>query len=131
MKDLVDQALIFISRNLNEIIQLPIDMNCMSSPLVKRLAGKMTLYELNSIIDPKDKLTSKLFMKKLEYLFEEEHNMLNRCLNCSVLYSNNQKQWMVCQKAEVFIDVYGVIEQKHTKDTLWDLNKFVQYLRQR
>jgi len=64
-------------------------MNCMNSVLVKRLAGKLTLYELNDLEDKKDKLTSKLFMKKLEFLFEEEHNMLNRCVNCNCLYSNN------------------------------------------
>lgn len=30
MKDLVDEALDFMSKNLNPIIQLPIDMNCMN-----------------------------------------------------------------------------------------------------
>jgi hypothetical protein len=48
----------------------------MNSGLQKRLAGKLTLYELNDLQDKKDKLKSKLFMKKLENLFEEEHNML-------------------------------------------------------
>ena len=64
-------------------------MNCMNSALIKRLAGKITLYELNLLSDKKDKLTSKLFMKKLEYLFEEEHNMLHRCVNCGALYTSN------------------------------------------
>ena len=89
MKHLVEIALSFVAKHLNEIIELPIDMNCMNSALVKRLAGKITLYELNDLSDKKDKLTSKLYMKKLEYLFEEEHNMLNRCTACNALYSNN------------------------------------------
>jgi len=76
MAELVEEALQFVAKNINEIIQLPIDMNCMNSALIKRLAGKLSLYELNMLSDKKDKLTSKLFMKKLEYLFEEEHNML-------------------------------------------------------
>ena len=63
-------------------------MNCMNSALVKRLAGKLSLYELNDLHDKKDKLTSKLFMKKLEYLFEDEQNMLHRCVNCSYLYTS-------------------------------------------
>lgn len=71
-------------------------MNCMNSALVKRLAGKLTLYQLNDLVDKKDKLMSKLYMKKLEFLFEEEHNMLNHCVNCNALYSNNQKEWMIC-----------------------------------
>jgi hypothetical protein len=49
MKELVEKALIFVARNLNDIISLPIDMNCMNSLLVKRLAGKITLYELNDL----------------------------------------------------------------------------------
>ena len=85
----------------------------MNSPLVKRLAGKITLYELNSLVDKKDKLQSKLFMKKLEYLFEEEHNMLNHCLNCNTLYSNNQREWMVCPNASPYIDGFGKIVLKH------------------
>ena len=99
--------------NLNEIIQLPIDMNCMNSALVKRLAGKLSLYELNDLQDKKDKLTSKLFMKKLEFLFEEEHNMLHRCVNCNSLYTNMQREWMHCPKANIFIDFHGNVVAKH------------------
>lgn len=93
MAGLVEEALIFVSKNLSDIIQLPIDMNCMNSALIKRLAGKISLYELNELVDKKDKLTSKLYMKKLEFLFEEEHNMLHRCVNCSSLYTSNQREW--------------------------------------
>ena len=113
MKDLVEEALIYVAKNLNEIIQLPIDMNCMNSALVKRLAGKLSLYELNDLQDKKDKLTSKLFMKKLEFLFEEEHNMLHRCVNCNSLYTNMQREWMHCPKANIFIDFHGNVVAKH------------------
>jgi hypothetical protein len=94
MADLVELALNFVAKNLDEILQLPIDMNCMNSNLVKRLAGKVNLYELNDLVDKKDKLTSTLFMKKLEFLFEDDNNSLHRCTNCSTLYTNNQKEWM-------------------------------------
>ena len=49
MEGLVEEALGYVAKNLNEIIQLPIDMNCMNTSLVKRLAGKITLYELNDL----------------------------------------------------------------------------------
>jgi len=93
MAGLVEEALCYVSKNIAEIIQLPIDMNCMNSALIKRLAGKISLYDLNDLVDKKDKLTSKLYMKKLEFLFEEEHNMLHRCVNCSTLYTSNQREW--------------------------------------
>jgi hypothetical protein len=89
MKYLVEEAICFVAENLNSIIQLPIDMNCMNSGLVKRLAYKLSLSDLNELEDKKDKLTSKLYMKKLEQLFEEENNMLNKCANCNYLFSNN------------------------------------------
>ena len=44
-------------------------MCCMSSGLVKRLAGKVEIEVLDSLHDRKDKLKSKIFMKKLEILF--------------------------------------------------------------
>ena len=131
MAELVEEALIYVANNLNDIIQLPIDMNCMNTTLVKRLAGKISLYELNDLQDKKDKLTSKIFMKKLEYLFEEEHNMLNRCVNCSALYTSNQREWMQCPKANLFIDFNGRVVAKHQSDKHWDINKFVLYLRQK
>jgi len=106
-------------------------MNCLNSALVKRLAGKITLYELNDLEDKKDKLSSKLYMKKLEYLFEEEHNMLNRCVKCNALYSNNQRDWMKCPNADIFIDPFGNVVAKHSSDKLWDINKFVMFLRQK
>ena len=129
MKYLVEEAICFVAANLNSIIQLPIDMNCMNSGLVKRLANKLSLSDLNELEDKKDKLTSKLYMKKLEQLFEEENNMLNKCANCNYLFSNNQKEWMYCPKANPFIDAHGDPISKHSIDKLWDINKFVMFLR--
>jgi hypothetical protein len=47
-------------------------MNCLNSALVKKLASAISLEDLNVLKDKKDKLTSKLYMKKLEILFEDE-----------------------------------------------------------
>ena len=51
MAGLVEEALCYVSKNIAEIIQLPIDMNCMNSALIKRLAGKISLYDLNDLVD--------------------------------------------------------------------------------
>ena len=58
-------------------------MNCMNSQLVKRLAAKVDVEVLESLKDKKDKLRSKLFMKKLELLFEVPENLLHRCIHCN------------------------------------------------
>lgn len=87
MEGLVEESVKFVAKNLNEIISLPIDMNCMNSTLIKKLASHVTLDELDVLKDKKDKLTSKLYMKKLELLFEDEANMLQRCVYCNSLYT--------------------------------------------
>ena len=71
MAGLVDESLSYVSDNLQEILLLPIDMNCMNSSLVKRLAGKVEIEALEALKDKKDKLKSKIFMKKLEILFQD------------------------------------------------------------
>jgi hypothetical protein len=42
----------------------------MNSQLVKRLANKVDIEVLEGLYDKKDKLKSKIYMKKLELLFE-------------------------------------------------------------
>ena len=48
-------------------------------------------------------------MKKLELLFEDEMNMLHRCVYCDYLYTSAQREWMVCDKAKIFIDFHGSV----------------------
>jgi hypothetical protein len=64
-------------------------MNCLNSNLIKKLARNISVEDLESLKDKKDKLQSKLFMKKLELLFEDEANMLNRCVYCDTLFTNS------------------------------------------
>lgn len=87
MENLTQESVRFVAKNLHEIIGLPIDMNCMNSTLIKQLASHVNLEDLDVLKDKKDKLTSKLYMKKLELLFEEEANMLHRCVYCNSLYT--------------------------------------------
>ena len=72
MAHLVEESSHFVAANIHEIISLPIDMNCLNSTLVKRLAELISIHDLNVLRDKKDKLTSKIYMKKLEILFEDE-----------------------------------------------------------
>lgn len=84
---LVEESVKFVSSNILEIIGLPIDMNCLNSTLVKKLAHNISIEDLENLKDKKDKLTSKLFMKKLELIFEDEQSMLYRCVYCNSLFT--------------------------------------------
>lgn len=87
MAHLVEESSNFVAANIHEIISLPIDMNCLNSALVKRLAEMISIHDLNVLKDKKDKLTSKIYMKKLEILFEDEQSTLNRCVYCNSLFT--------------------------------------------
>ena len=98
MSVLVEDSLDYVANNLTEIIALPIDMNCLNSTLVKRLATKVDLETLDKLVDRKDKLQSKLFMKKLELVFDKPENLLNRCVYCNELFTKSQIEWQACSK---------------------------------
>jgi hypothetical protein len=98
MAVLVEESLSFVAKNLSDIIVLPIDMNCLSSSLVKRLAQKVDLEHLEKMKDKRDKLKSKLYMKKLELVFEKPENVLTRCVYCNHLFTKSQQEWMQCKK---------------------------------
>lgn len=65
MMILVDECIDFVVRNLHDVVRLPIDMNCLSNNLIKRISDSVTIERLDDLVDKRDKLTSKLFMKKL------------------------------------------------------------------
>lgn len=47
-------------------------MNCLNSNLVKKISKQVTMDELVNLKDKRDKLASKIYMKKLEDLLEGE-----------------------------------------------------------
>ena len=87
MRPLVEQTTQFIAQNLQEIINLPIDMSCINSSLVQKLADCVDMVVLDQLEDKKDKLRSKLYMKKLELVFSDSKSILQRCVQCSQLYT--------------------------------------------
>jgi hypothetical protein len=51
------------------------------------MARKVSLDRLNHLKERKDKLVSRLFMKKLELLLEKERNYLYKCAYCNKLFT--------------------------------------------
>ena len=83
MAKLVDECISFIKSRLPDVVRLPIDMNCLSPSLLKKIARAVTIDELINLYDKRDKLKSKLYLKKLEFLLEEgEQNLLYKCIYC-------------------------------------------------
>lgn len=68
MSELVQQTVTFVSEKLQEIINLPIELDCMNEELIGKLSERFTDEELENICDRKDKIISRLFQQKLEQL---------------------------------------------------------------
>lgn len=88
MKILVDECIDFVITNLSDVVRLPIDMNCLNTNLIKKISDKVSIEKLDDLVDKRDKLTSKLFMKKLQSLISNSEtssissSVLNRCSYC-------------------------------------------------
>lgn len=130
MAGLVEQCLQFVHDHFNQIVKLPIDLNCLSPPLLSRLARLFFDDELDTLRDRKDKLLSKVYMKRLEQMFEDEDNVLFCCDKCQCLYTSSQRESMECNNAKVFVDFHGNAIARHIPNRGWSLNKFIQSLRE-
>ncbi|OMJ85002.1 hypothetical protein SteCoe_13777 [Stentor coeruleus] len=130
MQELVTQCLEFVAKNLEEVVKLPIDMNCLNQNLLKQLSKLIIPEILDEVKDRKDKLVSKVYMKKLEDFLEDESNIFTRCVYCNKLYTSAQREWMICEKAQIFIDFHGNVIAQHIPDRNWDMNKFLLFLKE-
>jgi len=83
----VKECLDFIVENIEEISKVQVDMGCINSNIIREMARKVSIDRLNVLKERKDKLVSRLFMKKLELLLEIEKNYLYRCAYCNKLFT--------------------------------------------
>mmetsp|Transcript_27527 Transcript_27527/g.49633 ORF Transcript_27527/g.49633 Transcript_27527/m.49633 type:complete len:431 (+) Transcript_27527:478-1770(+) len=128
MDRLVDNCLHFIVDHINEVVNLSIDMSCISVKLMRRLAGLIDVQKLDEISDKRDKLLSRIYTNKVETMLDDENNHLSRCIYCDKLFSESQRSELICDKADIFIDIHGNVLAEHVADRNWDFKKFVSYL---
>jgi hypothetical protein len=124
MSKLVEQCIDFIKLNISDVVRLPIDMNCLNANLIKKIASVVSIEELVYLKDRRDKLTSKIYMKKVEEMVESAES-LSLCSYCTSLFTQEQRQWMVCPNAKIFIDFHGSVIAEHVADRYWDVNRFI------
>ena len=70
MPDLVDKCVKFMIANMGQILQIPCNMNTINDRLITKIGAFIKLQTLDDLIDKKDKFKAKLFMKKIEFLFD-------------------------------------------------------------
>lgn len=129
MSRLVGLCLEFVCANVNEILKMPIDLNCLNQELLTKLSDMLSVDDLDEIVDRKDKLVSRIYMRKLEALFTQHHQVLTRCAFCGQLFATKNRERLVCEKAKMFIDVHGNVIAEHVPSSSWDVNRYLLALR--
>ena len=129
MKRLVDLCLKFVCTNINDVIKLPIDLNCINNNLVGRLASLFSIEDLEKIEDRRNKLKGKLWMKRVESLLENKSNVLNCCSECGKIYNRSFNKLLKCQKSKPHIDFHGNVISYHKPSTTWKMKNYVQNMR--
>lgn len=64
-------------------------MSCINSVIIREMAKSINLDRLDILKERKDKLVSRLFMKKLELLLEKDKNYLHKCAYCMRLFTKS------------------------------------------
>ena len=104
---LVRECLDFIGEHIEEISRVQVDMQCINTNIIREMAKKVSLDRLDCLKERKDKIISRLFMKKLELLLEKEKNYLHKCAYCSKLFSKKQRKVLTCRNGLQSIDANG------------------------
>jgi len=76
IEELVHECQDFFVENVVEISKVQVDMSCINSQIIRDMAARIKLDTLDILKERKDKLVSRLFMKKLELLLDKEENYL-------------------------------------------------------
>mmetsp|Transcript_66000 Transcript_66000/g.143830 ORF Transcript_66000/g.143830 Transcript_66000/m.143830 type:complete len:707 (-) Transcript_66000:127-2247(-) len=127
MEKLVETCLLFMASAIDQVVRLPLDLGCLSNDVVRQLASHLGDQELDEVRDRKDRLVSRLFAHKLESLLGDPENALHLCVYCSRLFTDRQREFMVCPKAKIFIDFHGNVIAQHVANKDWDVSSYVRH----
>ena len=130
MGPLVEDCLRYIHAHINPIVKLPIDFGCINAALLRRLAKKFTVDELDEIRDPRDKLIGRLYMQKLEMFLEdvEESDVLQQCCHCKRLFTHRAGP-VQCTEAKMTIGYHGAVIARHQPNSDWKVSHYILRLR--
>ena len=104
---LVKECIEYFVVNIEELSKIQVDMSCINSTIVRDMAQGVKIDKLDTLKERKDKLISRLFMKKLEILLEKDKNYLYKCAYCQKLFTKDQRRHLTCSNGKPFINAYG------------------------
>ena len=129
MRPLANHCIEYLRSTLPEVLRLPIDLSCVSDALLAQLAALLEPEDIEKLKDKKDKISSRLYAKKLEALLAQDANALHRCAFCTRLFTSSQREWEPCTRAPPLLDFHGNPIAEHVPNRTWDVNRWVASLR--
>eukprot|EP00514_Thraustochytrium_sp_LLF1b_P013549 CAMPEP_0184560576 /NCGR_PEP_ID=MMETSP0199_2-20130426/47005_1 /TAXON_ID=1112570 /ORGANISM="Thraustochytrium sp., Strain LLF1b" /LENGTH=311 /DNA_ID=CAMNT_0026957881 /DNA_START=205 /DNA_END=1136 /DNA_ORIENTATION=+ len=120
MDTLLAKVVKFVSSHLDEILSLPIDLNCIHDSLLDRLCEFVEPRHLYELKDPQNKLLSRLFRAKTKELLRSSRGILAQCRKCSHIYSLEWGHSLLCSATEPIVDYRGVLRQLHVPVKDWN-----------
>jgi len=70
MGNLVDKCIVYIAQNIEQVVQVPCVMSSMNENLLNKLSACLFVSRLDELNDKKDKIKTKLFQRKIEFMFD-------------------------------------------------------------
>lgn len=127
MDALVSECIDFCHKHMSAIVSTPCNMNCINDKLVTRIANLFTDVEADEVKDKKDKFKSKLFIKKIEQLFDpsKPSASMYKCQHCKRLLTKESRRDLKCLPSRLSIDRSGKLMYHHQRLVGWDVNEFV------
>ena len=129
METLVEECIDFMSKYLNQIIQLPLDLSCLNDEIVNAICDKLTILNIDLLNDSTDKILSRLYRYHLQAFLKNKEHKLYYCVYCGELYTKEQRKKLICYKAPIYITFHGEIVRKHCAQRGWYLQKYLLGLR--
>ena len=129
MRELTSHCIDFLRASINDVLRLPIELSCLSDALLARFAATFEPEDIDRLRDKKDKISSRLYTKKLEALLASPENTLHRCTFCTRLFTSAQREWEPCARAPRMLDFHGNAIAQHVPNRAWDLHRWVGTLR--
>ncbi|MED6234853.1 hypothetical protein ATANTOWER_004878 [Ataeniobius toweri] len=136
-REQVEECIQYCHKHMSAIVATPCNMNCINSNLATRIAELFNHNEADDIRDKKDKFKSKLFQKKIEQLFDPNHqnkdspgnaSTLYKCGLCLKLLTKDTERKISCIPGKINVDVRGQIIYTHTRQKSWDVHEYITAL---
>ncbi|KAF0695851.1 Aste57867_13371 [Aphanomyces stellatus] len=135
MDFLVAECTVFISTHLEQVVDMPGDLLCISDAILDKIAAMCSFEQLDAIEATKDKLCYKLYSKRLHRMLAALKDMdgsggggIDACVHCDIVHYAGHRAFLACRKAPLSIGHHGQVLAAHEPKSEWKVETWVKAL---